>query len=208
MRFNKRLTTVLVLILSVVALASMTSIQQQQPQQQQGPPQQRPEPKLVNIKVLKKMTYRQVDHLMDEWASALGVRCNFCHANNPTTNRVDYTLDTKPEKKMARDMYQMAAKINSKYFKAKKDTLGAVMESSVNCYSCHHGVSHPEISLVENRPRPPRNGQGGQGAPGGQPGQPGQNGQGGQGGQPGQRGPGGQGGQGQTTTPPPPPHTK
>jgi len=194
MRFNKRIITAVVLILSVVALASMTAIQQQP----QVPQQQRVDPKLVNIKVLKKMTYRQVDHLMDEWQSALGVRCNFCHANDPTTNKINYSLDTKPEKQMARDMYQMAAKINSKYFKAKKDTLGAVMESSVNCYSCHHGVSHPEISLMENRPRPPRNGPGGQGAPGGQPGQ---NGQGGQSGQTGQKGPGGQSG---TTTPPPP----
>ncbi len=192
MRFNKRIITAIALILSVVALASMTAIQQQ-PQV----PQQRVDPKLVNIKVLKKMTYRQVDHLMDEWESALGVRCNFCHANDPTTNKINYSLDTKPEKQMARDMYQMAAKINSKYFKAKKDTLGAVMESSVNCYSCHHGVSHPEISLMADRPRPPRNGQGGQGAPGGQPGQ---NGQGTPGGQGGQRGPGGQG---SNTTPPP-----
>ena len=86
-------------------------------------------------------------------------------------------------------MYEMTAKINKKFFEAKKDSLGAVMESSVNCYTCHNGKSHPEISLRANRPRPA-----GQGGPGGQ-----------------QRGPGGNGGPGTpggvnggpgTTTPP------
>ena len=150
MHLNKKLASAIGLLSGAVVLASMTFIQQ--PQQQQ-----RPEPTLKNIKVLPKgMTYREVDHLMDEWASALGVRCNFCHAQ-------DKASDEKPEKEMARHMYEMAAKINKKYFKAKKDSLGAVMESSVNCYTCHHGVAHVEISLRANRPRPA-----GAGFPGGQ----------------------------------------
>ncbi|MGZ3755024.1 MAG: c-type cytochrome [Mucilaginibacter sp.] len=155
MQLNKRIVAAVGLISGVVLLASMTAFQQQ-------PQQQRPEPTLKNIKVLPKgMTYRQVDHLMDEWSSALGVRCNFCHAQ-------DKASDEKPEKTMARHMYEMTAKINKKFFKAKKDTLGATMESSVNCYTCHHGVAHVEISLMANRPRParpngPPPGQGGQG---------------------------------------------
>jgi len=162
MHLNKKIIVAVGLISSVVVLASMTAFKQQVPQQQQ-----RPEPKLVNIKVLsKKMTYRQVDHLMDEWASALGVKCNFCHEQ-------DKASDAKPEKLMAREMFEMAAKLNKKYFKAKKDSLGMVMESSINCYTCHHGVSHPEISLIANRPRPqrtgPAGGQPGTGAPGAAP---------------------------------------
>ena len=155
MHLNKRIVAAVGLISGVVLLASMTAIQQQ-------PQQPRPEPTLKNIKVLpKSMTFRQVDHLMDEWSSALGVRCNFCHAQ-------DKASDEKPEKTMARHMYEMTAKINKKFFKAKKDTLGATMESSVNCYTCHHGVAHVEISLMANRPRParpngPPPGQGGQG---------------------------------------------
>jgi hypothetical protein len=160
MHFNKKILSAVGLISGVVLFASMTAIQQ---------PQQREEPKLKNIKVLpKSMTYHQVDQLMDEWASALGVKCNFCHAQ-------DKASDEKPEKTMARHMYQMAAKINKKYFKAEKDSLGAVMESSVNCYTCHHGVAHVEISLRANRPRPTGQGGGpggqrGQGGPGGAPG--------------------------------------
>jgi len=141
MHLNKKLASAIGLLSGAVVLASMTFIQQ--PQQQQ-----RPVPTLKNIKVLpKSMTYHQVDQLMDEWASALGVRCNFCHAQ-------DKASDEKPEKEMARHMYLMAAKINKKYFKAQKDSLGAVAESSVNCYTCHHGVAHIEISLRANRPRP------------------------------------------------------
>jgi len=154
MHLNKKLIVAVGLISGAVVLASMTAIKQQ-PQQQ--------ERKLVNIKVLpKKMTYQQVDHLMDEWASALGVRCNFCHAQ-------DKASDEKPEKIMARHMYEMTAKINKKYFEAKKDSLGAVMESSINCYTCHHGTSHPEISLAKDRPRPQR--PPGQGRPAGAPAQ-------------------------------------
>ncbi len=153
MHLNKKIIVAIGMISGAVFLASMTSIKQQQQQQ-------REEPKLKNIKVLpKSMTFRQVDHLMDEWASALGVRCNFCHAQ-------DKASDEKPEKLMARKMFVMAAKINKKYFDAKKDSLGMVMESSVNCYTCHHGVSHPEISLMANRPRPARPNSAGPGAPG------------------------------------------
>jgi len=185
MHLNKKLSITIGLISSAVILASMAAIQQQ------GPQQQRPEPKLTNIKVLpKKMTYRQVDHLMDEWANSLGVRCNFCHGQEKAS-------DEKPEKLMARKMYQMTAKINGKFFDAKKDSLGAVIESNINCYTCHRGVSHPEVAVAPTPPRPQR--------PPGQSGQGGQNPQGN--GQGGQRPPGGQGG-GQGTPPPGnnPPH--
>jgi len=193
MYFNRKIIVAVGLISSVVVLASMTAIQQQGP----PPQQQRVDPKLVNIKVLpKKMTYRQVDHLMDEWANSLGVRCTFCHAQ-------DKASDEKPEKLMARKMYEMTAKINSKFFKAKKDSLKAVIESNVNCYTCHRGVSHPEIMVAPTPPRPQR--PPGQGGPGGQrPG--GQAAPAGQGTPPpaGQQGtPPPAGGQGSTTTPPP-----
>jgi len=166
------------LLSGVVLLASMSSSQQQQEEKE-----------FKNIKVLPKhLTERQLDAVMNQWSRSLGVRCNFCHAQ-------DKASDEKPEKLMARKMYEMTAKINSKYFDAKKDSLGMMMQKEVSCYSCHRGASHPEVKLP---PPPPR----GQGGPGGQGG----------------RGPGGQGsapnGNGQGNTPPPaqqttpPPHTK
>ncbi|MDB5112388.1 MAG: c-type cytochrome [Mucilaginibacter sp.] len=157
MYFNRKLTVAIALISGAVLLASMTAIQQQ-PQQQ--------ERKLVNIKVFpKSITYRQLDHVMDGWAKALGVKCTFCHARNDETKKMDFASDAKPEKLMARQMFLMAAKINKKYFKAKKDSLGMIMESSVNCNTCHHGVSHPEVSLASNGPQkgPVGPGQGGPG---------------------------------------------
>lgn len=118
-------------------------------------PQERQEPKLVNLKVFpKNIPYKVLDHTMDVWAASLGVHCNFCHARNEQTNKMDFASDAKPEKNMAREMYKMAAKINKKFFKAQKDSLGMVMESSVNCYTCHNGTAHPEAKIPERRRGP------------------------------------------------------
>ena len=68
MMLNKKLIAI-VGFSAVVGLTAMTATQPGQP---------RVDPPLQNIKVLsKKLTYRQVDHLMDEWSHALGVRCGF-----------------------------------------------------------------------------------------------------------------------------------
>ncbi len=165
MRFNKKLLVPICLLSGSIFLASMTLIQQ-------APPQERVDPKLTNIKVLsKKLTYKQVDHIMDNWAAALGVKCNFCHARNNETKKMDFASDAKPEKKMAREMFLMAAKINKKYFKGGKDSLGMAKLSSVNCYTCHHGVAHLEEATWPKRggggPNPgvPAGGTGGQPKP-------------------------------------------
>lgn len=159
--FNKKIIAI-GLLGSTVLLASMTTLQV--PQQQQP----RPEPKLTNIKVLpKSISHQQVDRLMGEWSRALGVRCNFCHDN------ADKALDTKPEKAMARKMFAMEGKINKKFFGAKKDSLGLMAETGINCNTCHKGVSHPKV-VYANIPGPPRQGgfgpgQGGPGAGGQRP---------------------------------------
>ena len=168
MHFNKKLIAVSGLLAATIFMVSMTTIQQ--PLQQPAPAgQQQPAaqpPKYTNLKILpKSIKKQQLDAIMGEWGKALGVRCNFCHANNPNTNRPDFALDTKPEKLMARKMFKMAAKINKKYFHAEKDSLGLVALSSVNCNSCHRGVAHPKAVLA-NVPRPA-------GAPGAGPGGPG-----------------------------------
>ncbi len=161
MRFNKKIFIIVCLFSGIILLASMTFIQQQPPQQP------RVEPKLMNIKVLpKKMTYREVDHMMDQWAASLGVKCNFCHVRNDATRKTDYPNDSKPEKLMARKMYLMATKINKKFFKAVKDSLGMNF-ASVNCYTCHHGVAKLDKAAWPKQGGP-GGGQGGQRPPGGQ----------------------------------------
>lgn len=156
MLLNKKLLATLGLS-SVVVFSAWTAAQPQ-----------REEPKLTNIKVLpKKLTYRQVDHIMDEWAHSLGVRCNFCHAPKADGGRgMDFASDAKPEKHAAREMFKMMNTINKKFFKAEKDSTGMVMTAGINCYTCHRGTAHPEVVAA---PAPQR-----MGPPpgGGQPGTP------------------------------------
>lgn len=122
-------------------------------------PQQGPPPKAQNLKVLpKNISHEALDKIMDGWAASLGVHCNFCHARNEQTNKMDFASDAKPEKTAARHMFLMTAKINKKFFRAEKDSLGMVMESSVNCYTCHRGNAHPEIKIPERQHGPPPGG--------------------------------------------------
>jgi Photosynthetic reaction centre cytochrome C subunit. len=164
MHFNKNLLIPVLLISGVISLASMTMINQQP-----EPQQQRVEPPVTNLKVLpKKLTHKQVEHIMDNWAAALGVKCGFCHEPNKVGRGMNFASDAKPEKKMAREMYQMAAKLNKKYFKGEKDSLGVAKLGSVNCYTCHRGVAHLEAATWPERKRGnmpggarPQGGQGG-----------------------------------------------
>jgi len=134
-------------------------------------PQERQPPKLVNLKVFpKNITYRQLDKTMDAWTASLGVHCNFCHVRNEQTNKMDFASDAKPEKETARYMYKMTAKINKKFFKAEKDSLGMVMSTGVNCNTCHRGTAHPEVKIPEREHKGPGGPPpGGSGAPPGAP---------------------------------------
>jgi hypothetical protein len=149
MKINKKLAA----IAGFAGIAAL-SIAASLPQQQQGPP-----PKFENLKVLpKKISGPQLHEVMDMWATSLGVHCNFCHARNDQTNKMDFASDAKPEKEAARHMFLMAGKINKKFFNAQKDSLGMMMESSVNCYTCHRGSAHPEVKLPERQHGPPPGG--------------------------------------------------
>jgi hypothetical protein len=161
MRFNKKLLVPICLLSGVILLGSMTLLQQKEEDE-----------KAVNLKVLpKNISHKDLDKIMGQWASSLGVRCNFCHARNDETKKMDFASDAKPEKKMAREMYLMATKINKKYFKSGgKDSIGVAKLGSVNCYTCHRGVAHLEEATW------PKRGGGGPGpgvppggGPGGQP---------------------------------------
>ncbi|ASU35262.1 c-type cytochrome [Mucilaginibacter xinganensis] len=153
MLINKKIWVTLGLasVVSIVALTSMA-----------------PDKEFKNLKVLPKhITDRQLDQVMDEWSHSLGVHCNFCHVRNEAEKKMDFASDAKPEKEMARKMYKMMNKINQKYFEAKKDSLGMVMKSGVNCNTCHHGESHPEVKVPERRRGPGGPPPGGAPSPGG-----------------------------------------
>jgi Photosynthetic reaction centre cytochrome C subunit len=144
MRINKKLAAIAGFA-GIAALSIAASL----------PQQQGPWPKYENLKVLpKKISHEELGKVMGMWAGSLGVHCNFCHVHNDQTNKMDFASDAKPEKEAARHMYLMASKINKKYFNAQKDSLGMMMESSVNCYTCHRGSAHPEVKLPERQHGP------------------------------------------------------
>jgi hypothetical protein len=171
MRINKKILITVCLLSGAILLASMTFIQQQTPAQPQQPQQQPQQfPKYINLKVLpKKITHEQLGVVMGHWASALGVKCIFCHVRNAETNKFDFPNDSKPEKLMARKMYLMATRINKKFFKGEKDSVGMAALASVNCYTCHRGVAKLDKAAWPKQGGP-GGGQGGQRGPGGQSG--------------------------------------
>ncbi len=100
-----------------------------------------------NLKVLPKdISHDSLDAIMDYFKGSLGVKCGFCHAPDPSTGKLNFASDDKPEKEIARAMMKMTYDINKNYFNFnnsnKPDTIRAV-----TCYTCHHGEPHPEAKL-------------------------------------------------------------
>ncbi|MBW4889335.1 c-type cytochrome [Mucilaginibacter sp. HMF5004] len=146
---------------SVVVFITATAMKSSQQEQQ--------DEKFKNLKVLPKdISKDDLEKVMHSWNDALGVRCNFCHARNAETNKMDMASDAKPEKEMAREMMKMTEQINKKYFKPEKEDKEHKddMMAAVNCMTCHHGSAHPNSAAAKpNGFGPP---QGGFGQPGGQ----------------------------------------
>jgi hypothetical protein len=141
MTINRKLLATIGLLSAVVFMAMSPAIK----------PADEP---FKNLKVLPKNISKEEMHkTMEEWEHALGARCSFCHMRNEDTKKMDFAADGKPEKEMAREMYKMTQEINKKYFHAQKDSTDRIMESSINCYTCHRGVSHPEVVRASELPR-------------------------------------------------------
>ncbi|MGA2539685.1 MAG: c-type cytochrome [Terracidiphilus sp.] len=115
-----------------------------------GPPPHHDMPAPTNLKVLpKNMTGEQVHTLMHEWAGNLGVRCNTCHAADPTKKGPDgkpllnYADDSREEKRTARIMYQMLEDINVKYVSKVPNS-----DMPVTCGTCHRGKLDPDPYVI------------------------------------------------------------
>ncbi len=106
----------------------------------------------TNLKVLPKNISRdQLLGTMRSFTAALGVRCDYCHAEAPRPagataqegpRKLDFASDRKDQKRIARGMLRMVAGINAEY-------LGKITERDrdhveVRCITCHHGVSTPQ----------------------------------------------------------------
>jgi hypothetical protein len=103
-----------------------------------------PESQFKNLKVLpRNISSKDLSGIMvDMFGDGLGVSCNFCHAKEKGSEKLDYVSDAKPEKEMARSMMLMTMKINKKYFQAKHPVFGdpALV---IGCSTCHNGMPRP-----------------------------------------------------------------
>jgi len=98
--------------------------------------------KFTNLKVLPKdITKQQLQSTMRGFSLALGVRCEHCHVEKKSTQKLelDFAADDKEEKKTARLMLEMVGGINQDYL-AKLSRTPAV---EAQCVTCHHGLAKP-----------------------------------------------------------------
>lgn len=120
---------------SALALFAVVTFLQAGPTAAQAPE----EPK--NLKVLPKdMPRREVIAIMRNFSSALGVKCDECHAASKTRpDDLDFASDEKPEKEEARKMMKLVGSINDQIAQA-----GFKDAPQVRCITCHRGVKRPE----------------------------------------------------------------
>lgn len=97
------------------------------------------ERKYKNLKVLdKNISEDDMQLIMKEYRTALGVKCNFCHARSKTdSTKMDFASDDNEHKHISREMMRMTNRINKKYFKEAKG-------QAVRCFTCHNGRKEPK----------------------------------------------------------------
>src|SRR5271156_2403036 len=100
--------------------------------------------KFTNLQVLPKdISKQELTSKMRNFAFALNVRCNYCHAEKKEGGKgLDFASDEKDAKKTARVMLQMVAAINRDYI-AKLPQTPQSPQIPVQCVTCHHGLAQP-----------------------------------------------------------------
>lgn len=133
------------LFLSAALIASLP-LAAQTPAQA-GKPDQHPHheiPKPTNLQVLPKdIALPDLLATMRGYTKALGVECEFCHAEDPQTHRLNFASDAKPDKETARTMIRMTDEINAKYMSTIQDPDATVADKTVTCGTCHRGHHMP-----------------------------------------------------------------
>ena len=123
------------LLAVVVGAATASGLQTSETQDVQ------PSMHATNLKVLPKETsIADIYKLMADMQKDLGVRCGFCHEEDPDSKRIDYVSDENPRKETARFMMRMTNDINEKYLGKLGDRQYA---PPITCGSCHLGQMHP-----------------------------------------------------------------
>jgi len=99
--------------------------------------ERKPPPDPTNLKVLKVTKGAEVMQIMRTFTTGLGVQCSYCHVQG------NFASDDNPKKQVARQMIEMAAKINANFSDGKM---------RVTCYTCHRGEAEPKTAP---EPKPP-----------------------------------------------------
>src|SRR5215831_2917329 len=129
--------------LAMVALAGSLAAAQAPEGQRGAAPAPPPEPK--NLQVFPKtMTTAQILPIMRNFAAALGTNCGYCHQwTGPGAPGNDFSVDTKPQKDIARAMMRMANNANEAIAAATKKP--ADQQTRVQCMTCHRGEAIPKL---------------------------------------------------------------
>lgn len=99
--------------------------------------------KFTNLQVFPKdISKGELTNRMREFSFGLGVRCNYCHVGEDNLEQADFASDEKPAKKTARAMIRMVDEINGRLLRGIET--GRTTRVTVECQTCHHGISVPE----------------------------------------------------------------
>ena len=90
-----------------------------------------------NIQALKGIPTSKIAGLMNDYSTALGVSCAYCHVEG------DLAKADKPAHKLAVRDIQMTREINDKY------------KHSVDCMQCHQGKAKPGTTVISSNPGQP-----------------------------------------------------
>lgn len=121
-------------------------------------------PRPTNLQILPKdISGPELIRIMHTFEAQVGVECEFCHATDPATHRLNFASDAKPEKNTARVMMRMTRDINEKYLTQIVDPDHADHPAPpVSCGTCHRGQSMPaafaappEVGGAEDHHGPP-----------------------------------------------------
>jgi photosynthetic reaction center cytochrome c subunit len=94
--------------------------------------------KNVTTGPLKELTVDDFIATMGVMTGALGFDCADCHPG-AGTDKVDFAIDTIPQKRTARRMIEMVASIN-------RNNFGNTQR--VTCFTCHHGREVPTTTIA------------------------------------------------------------
>ncbi len=90
-----------------------------------------------NLQVLSGFPAENLIFAMKAWSIGLGVSCSHCH------NTIDFSLDEKNKKRIAREMVVMGNAINEKL-----STMDGLSKRPViNCITCHRGELKPALRI-------------------------------------------------------------